>query len=662
MDFFQAQDNAVRKTKLLVFYYVMAVIMIVISVYAAVTIGYMVYYSQLGGDGSYGSYQVPLWSTVRFLITAAAVCLVVGMGTLFRVVALRGGGSAVASSLGGKAIDRDTRDPKLRQLLNVVDEMAIASGVPVPEVYILPGEASINAFAAGWGTDDAVIAVSGGALEKLTRDELQGVVAHEYSHILNGDCRMNIRLMGLIFGIMMLTIFARLMRYMVFAGSGRRHGGGYVGGGRRSSSDGKGSGGALILAIFVVIILVTIIGFIGTFFGRLIQAAISRQREYLADASAVQFTRNPDGISGALKRIAAGDNHAVLQHPNASEAAHMFFADGLRRSFSSAFSTHPPLNDRILKIQPGWDGKFDLKPVRPRTVAKPEPEEKPAPSRGIIGGGTGMEKIQAMAILGAIGTISSGSLENARSIKAAIPDSFDDSLRSSRGALYGLMALVMADNEEDDAKQWKLVESVFEPEEMPHLREAEATVLQMKRSARLAALELATTTLVQKGGFGMDQYYDLIDRLIEVDQNTTLFEVCMRRIIRERLNRGGGQPRGGGANYMTIPPKVAEALGTVLMVVARDASGAEDPKALVEKATNGLYLLKGKVKTVDVETSSLDEALDILQETSFAIRAQLLRAVVACINEDGQLEPSEAEVLRMLALALQCPVPPLGGD
>ena len=213
MDFFQAQDNAIRKTKRLVFFYAVAVVCIVVAVYLAVTVGVFTYHSLMRPEGAAYAVmdRVELVDAGRIAWTAIAVVLLVGLGSIYKTLALRGGGAAVATSLGGERVDRSTRDHKRKQLLNVVEDMAIASGVPVPEVYILNHEASINAFAAGWGMDDAVIAVSAGALDKLSRDELQGVVAHEYSHVLYGDCRLNIRLMGVLFGIMMLSIFGRIM-------------------------------------------------------------------------------------------------------------------------------------------------------------------------------------------------------------------------------------------------------------------------------------------------------------------------------------------------------------------------------------------------------------------------------------------------------------------
>ena len=248
------------------------------------------------------------------------------------------GGTVVAERLGGRRVFPNTIDPAERRLLNVVEEMALASGVPVPPVFLLSEEQGINAFAAGYSPSDAVVGVTRGCAEQLTRDELQGVVAHEFSHILNGDMRLNMRLIGVLHGILLMGLIGReLLRLGAFGG-----------------------GGALATKttapphLLVIGLAFMIIGFLGLFIGNLIKAAVSRQREYLADASAVQFTRNPEGIAGALKRIGAAVFGSKLATPRAAEASHMYFAEGI----SSLFATHPPLNDRIARIEPQWDGKY----------------------------------------------------------------------------------------------------------------------------------------------------------------------------------------------------------------------------------------------------------------------------------------------------------------
>ncbi len=325
-DFFERQDVARRNTKWLVAMFIFAVIGIVGSTFVATAL-------VLGAANEHGrfSFEVPL------LASAAALGLIV-IGSLYKTAQLAAGGTVVAERLGGRRVYPNTIDPVERRLLNIVEEMALASGVPVPPVFLLSREQGINAFAAGYSPSDAVVSVTRGCAQQLTRDQLQGVVAHEFSHILNGDMRLNLRLIGVLHGILLMGLVGReLLRF-----------GSYSSGGNRSRRNDSGAYLLLIGLAFMVI------GFLGLFLGNLIKAAASRQREFLADASAVQFTRNPEGIAGALRRIGAAIFGSKLISPRADEASHMYFAEGI----STLFASHPPLRERIRRIDPQWDGKY----------------------------------------------------------------------------------------------------------------------------------------------------------------------------------------------------------------------------------------------------------------------------------------------------------------
>src|ERR1700730_15716821 len=261
------------------------------------------------------------------IVSTLMVMGVLGLASLYKSMELRGGGGVVARSLGGVLVDPDTRDPERKRLLNVVSEMAIASGVPMPEVYVLEQEAAINAFAAGHTPANAAVTVTQGALDRLNRDQLQGVIGHEFSHILNGDMRLNVQLMGWVFGLFVVALIGRLI--LNFSPRNRR-----------------GNNGIIALGFAVMVL-----GYVGLFLGRLMQAAVSRQRERLADASGVQFTRNPQGLKEALVKIAAMPDGSVLTTPHAEQAAHMFFAEGLNRFFA----THPPILERIRELDPHFD-------------------------------------------------------------------------------------------------------------------------------------------------------------------------------------------------------------------------------------------------------------------------------------------------------------------
>ena len=333
MDFFDRQTRARRNTKLLVVYFVCGVALLILAVYAAA----LLIFAGAGASHQhrYGEEaSIALWQPQLFLGVAVGTLAVIAMGSGFKTLELAQGGSAVATSLGGRLVDPNTSDPDERKLLNVVEEMAIAAGLPVPQVYVLPDERGINAFAAGHSTSDAVVAVTEGSIRLLTRDELQGVIGHEFSHILNGDMRLNLRLMGIIFGILCLAVIGRVLLYT-----------------RGRSSKDKNPLPLLGLALIVI-------GWIGVVFGRLIQAAVSRQREFLADASSVQFTRNPAGLAGALKKIGGLSYGSKLEAASRGEASHMFFGNGMGESFFHLMDTHPPLAERIRAIDPSFDGTF----------------------------------------------------------------------------------------------------------------------------------------------------------------------------------------------------------------------------------------------------------------------------------------------------------------
>src|SRR5215469_15641997 len=360
MDFFEQQAKAHRKTKWLVFYFALAVAGMIAAIYiAAIFIfsgveaeHYHRYYNQAAP-------QFSAWNPQVFFGVCIAVLAVVGIGSTYKTMSLSAGGSAVSELMGGRLVNTNTTDLNERKLLNVVEEMSIASGVPMPQVYVMDDEDGINAFAAGHKPSDATVTVTRGCMRILTRDQLQGVIGHEFSHILNGDMRINLRLMGIIFGILCLAIIGRILLY-----SGR-------GGGDRR-------GGQNVLPLFGIALL--IIGYIGVFFGRLIQAAVSRQREFLADASSVQFTRNPEGIAGALKKIGGLREGSRVRAAQAGEVSHMFISDAfMGQRFTDLMATHPPLKERIRRLDPMFDGTFPE--VRYDEEAEQPPELTTRPHR-----------------------------------------------------------------------------------------------------------------------------------------------------------------------------------------------------------------------------------------------------------------------------------------
>ncbi len=343
--FFERQDSARGQTTRLIFLFILAVITIVIALsVVGFIVGTVINESQSrrGPAGSGGGIH-PMAMALFFGVGSLAV---IGLGSMYQISALRfGGGTRVAESVGGRQLAHHTSDPLERRLLNIVEEMAIASGTPVPPVYLME-ESGINAFAAGYLPGDAVIGVTRGAIENLNRDELQGVIAHEFSHVFNGDMRTNIRMIGILHGILILSLIGHmLLRSLYYVNTGSRD---------------KNSGG-IVIALLAMAVVLIVLGFLGSFFGGLIKAAVSRQREFLADASAVQFTRNPHGISGALKRIGGLTYGSRLEHPNATMASHMYFAQGVFEGLSGLMATPPPVPPRIAAHEPILINRFITK-------------------------------------------------------------------------------------------------------------------------------------------------------------------------------------------------------------------------------------------------------------------------------------------------------------
>ena len=358
MNFFEAQDSARRSTTLLILLFVLAIaFLLALSNFLIFEFLYFQQYQTLTLSLS----QLDLvFDADLCTVLCAAILLFIILGSVYKLLQLSAGGSVIAQHLGGVIIPRSSSDPLHKKILNIVEEMAIASGAPVPQVYIL-NEPGINAFAAGWKTTNVVIGITQGALERLTRDELQGVIAHEFSHIFNGDMRLNIRLIAILHGILMIGMLGRMilrsLRYV------------------RTSRNSKGGGQAVLLIVGIGGAL-AVVGYSGTFFGNWIKSLISKQREYLADASAVQFTRSSEGIANALKKIGGAIPGSALLANSVDEYSHAYFAKGDTGALSLfSFSTHPPLKQRILRIEPGWDGKYFFDKRKPHRESHAEKQQ-----------------------------------------------------------------------------------------------------------------------------------------------------------------------------------------------------------------------------------------------------------------------------------------------
>jgi Zn-dependent protease with chaperone function len=646
MDFFARQDQARKKTKLLVFYFVVAVILIIVLNYL---VGLLVLTGVQSQHHRGGRYEPApafvLWNPQIFLGSTLITLAIVTIGSTVKISQLAAGGIVVAESMGGRPVSSNTTNQDERKLLNVVEEMSIASGVPMPKVYVLDNEDGINAFAAGHTTGDAAVAVTRNCMTKLTRDELQGVIGHEFSHILNGDMRLNIQLMGVLFGILCLATVGRILLYM-----------------RSGSSRDKNP-------LPIIGIALLIIGSIGVFFGRLIQAAVSRQREFLADASSVQFTRNPAGLSGALQKL--GGYGSRMESPHAPDASHSFFANGLSDMFVGAFATHPPLEDRIRAIDPSWDGKFKrLAEDKPENLFKRDPSRPPMPDafRTVLGGvilGSETEArppvIQSRSVLPNLGTPTPLHLEYAEKLRDALPESVKAAVHEPLGAVALIYAMLLSPDETIRTGQLATLAKNLPPEINTKMVALFAEITSAAVPARLPMVNLALGALRSLTQEQFAQFSKTLQWLIQSDGKMELFEFVLQKIILRHLAPQFGGARPPVVQFYTIKPLVPDCvvvLSTLAHVSSSDA--AEIAKAFGAGAPY-LRAPDGDLALLPRDQCGLnqiDAALNRLTQAVPQIKKNLIDACVHVVGADGVIQESEAELLRAIADTLDCPMPP----
>ncbi len=643
MNFFESQERAHKHTTLLIVLFGVAVIALIVmaNLLAMVVFGFV--NSQQLRDGQTLVAQMD-WK--MFATVGAGVSVVVLVGSLYKMMALSAGGKVVAESLGGQLIPRNTEEPNQRRLLNVVDEMAIASGTPAPPVYLLASEPGINAFAAGFSPRDAVLGITQGAIEQLSRDQLQGVIAHEFSHIFNGDMRLNIRLMGALNGILVLGI---LGYYLMYSASFT---------GRRRNND---NSGAAILALAVGLM---VIGFAGTFFGGLIKAAVSRQREYLADASAVQFTRNPMGIAGALKKIGGLKSGSIVRNPGAPEVSHAFFAQGVTGFTQWLSSTHPPLAERILRIDPQWDGKFDVSD--PPTHAESQPgvddasaTRRPDMARHMATVAAGAAAADAIALMDRIGKPTQESVLYARSLLSDLPASIREAAREPYGARAVIYCLLLDKGAELREQQLALLQHRADKDVYALAISLIPQMDALEKRFRLPIIDIAIPALKQLSDSQYPSFKENLVALVNMDDRVDLFEWSLQKILFSHLGGHFGKAP-LAARRRADPGQLTRELGLVLSVIAYagaadqgSAQSAFDASAQ-SLADKGLALLaKDRIRLAD-----LDQALGTLDRLAPADKSRLLTACVISTWHDQRATPTEVELLRAFASVLDCPMPP----
>jgi Zn-dependent protease with chaperone function len=655
MDFFQRQDIARKQSRTLIVYMVLAVVGIIVAIYliVAVTLA-MIQAKQTARTRGIQRTPFKLWDPSLFLGVAAVTGAVIFCGMMHKQAQLSRGGGPLAMSLGGKRVPQHTKDPAERRLLNVVEEMSIASGTPMPAVYLLHEENSINAFAAGNSPTDAVIGVTRGAIEQLSRDELQGVIAHEFSHILNGDMRLNLRLIGTLSGILML---ATIGYYMLRAGSRDRKGG----------------------QIAIIGLVVMIVGYIGLFFGRLIKGAVSRQREFLADASAVQFTRNPQGIGGALLKVGGLSQRGTISSPEAEEASHLFFSDGLTRRLGQT-STHPALGERVKRILPDWSGTFPKVVAKNKTDAADqtathrdqERAERLArlqrtPAGALLGTVIPTQHqhsplaLTPLIALASIGAPGAEHVAWSTALRDQLPDALIEALHDPFSARAVILAsLLDREDQAIRAKQLSQLDLLTEPGTR---QEAERLAELMQPLGIQAALPIADLAMPALGELSPEQHERFKQaalELIHADGRVSLFEFVVQRLLQQLERQRSGQRI--STRYHSIKP-VLEHTATLLSALAyagsNDHSQASAAFAAAVRTLQAEHLTLGDPTSCQLEQVS--QALDTLAQTAPAIKRRLLHAATTAVAHDGVATVAEGELLRAVAAALDSPMPPLLG-
>ena len=667
MNFFQAQDHARRNTKWLLVLFILAVVSSIAIVYLCLHFGL------LYGAGQPQLQAQPLVVNYDLLTnTAVGVLAVVSIGSIYKALVLSGGGSAVAESMAGRLLAHTTTNPDERQLLNIVEEMAIAAGAPVPQVYVMP-DGNINAFAAGTTPHNAVIGVTQGALKQLSREQMQGVIAHEFSHIMNGDMRLNIRLIAIIHGIMLLGYLGYfILRGSLFSSMGSRRSGG---------------GGNNMLPLIGIVLIV--VGFVGTFFGSWIRAAVSRQREYLADAAAVQYTRYPEGIAGALERI--GQLAGVIDTPHrdqsgsaykkrvaiglasqveqgqvvdkhAIEYSHMFFSKPVALGFSNPFATHPPLDKRIKRIVPQWSADTlintsDNIPVQ--QTAAPPPESAKSHSANVqraaagysnLLGGNETAGFAAAAVISNIGTINMSSVKRAEASIKKIPQILlgaTEDPYSARALIYALLL----DKKHDDIRQQQLEHLAAHADKGVHALTVKL-MLDVNMLAPPAILPLVQMTLPTLRLLSAQQYTlfsNNMAALVAADNAIELFEWCIQAVVTHVLH-----PHFTKKRFYTAGGNKNAAISYALSLLAK--VGQERPKEAFTHAINesGLEL---PFDDRDFNPQELFTAMQTLSHLVPKRKEKFAIAAALCITHNGRIDTNEAALLRVYFMILDCPLP-----
>ncbi|MFV9616495.1 MAG: M48 family metallopeptidase [Gammaproteobacteria bacterium] len=649
MNFFEAQDSARRSTTLLILLFLVSIAFLLAL--SNFLIFELLYFSEYGTLTFSLSQFYLVFDPDLSIVLCAAILLFIILGGLYKLLQLSAGGSVIAQHLGGVIIPRSSTDPLHKKILNIVEEMAIASGAPVPQVYIL-NERGINAFAAGWKTTNVVIGITQGALESLTRDELQGVIAHEFSHIFNGDMRLNIRLIAILHGILMIGMLGRMiLRSLRYA---------------RPSRSSKGGGQAMLVILGIGGAL-AVVGYSGTFFGNWIKSLISRQREYLADASAVQYTRSSEGIANALKKIGGAIPGSALLTASVDEYSHAYFAKGDTALSMFSFSTHPPLKQRIFRIQPDWDGKYFLDKNKPPGDREQEDQQAVEDKRkkaiaATIAASAGMSVTlnNALDALDNIGDVSNEQVDAARAWHKQLPDAVLSNAENPYGAQALILALLLDVNTDIEKQQYDVLKNEIGELHTNNVKQVQQDVAGLERSQTLSLIDLTLPTLREMTVEQYQRFKTCIQQLIKADKKVDLREWIIQRLVVQHLDEQYGFRKKPVTKYFILgSAKYASELMLSLLAYLEHKDPQQAQQAFDgAKRAVGAGALKLLPKDA-ISLDSLDDAMDELEFLKPPIKKRFLQACVSCIARDGKVTIQAYELTRAIASCLDCPMPPV---
>jgi len=642
MNFFERQQQVRAASKRMVVLFVLAVL----GITAIVNLPFIA-----AAEFRKGGTETPQRLIELSVVVSSAVLLLIAAVSIVRTLMLRqGGGVRVAESLGAIRIPDTPTDAALKRYRNVVEEIAIASSTPVPVLYYLPKDEGINAFAAGYTPADAAVCVTQGSLDRLNRDELQGVIAHEFSHIVNGDMRLSIRLIGVLAGITALAIIGRTVMYW---GS--------------DDDDDKGFG----LALAALGLVLAAAGWIGVFFGRLIKAAVARQRESLADASAVQLTRQTSGLTGALKKIGGLEAGSVLRSPKTENVSHMLFGEGVNRrghrrswfdSFSSLYATHPPLVKRIQALEPDFTPS-NLDELRERWRYQP-PDGLKEDARIGFAAAPGQQappgRLNAREYTAAVGNPTAASYETGVRIRKQIPQHLVDLARNPATAVPLMYGLIFDRSQNVREAQYGIVARYHGKQVADESWRCAAELVRLDPSLRLPVASIAFPALRGRPEADAQLITSVLGELINADGQIDIFEYCLGTLVFVGLNEALTSKSPWKSRRQSLT-SAQSAICCLIAVLAQ--TGNSDPRVAAAAFQAGISVAYPQTRIpflpVVQGVFALERAWPVIDGLEGNDKATLVAAVVTTVTADRVVTEEESELLRTVCGVLHCPVPPV---